>query len=888
MKKKYFNLIITAFVLLISIQSKAQCTFTVPYGGATITSTVAGTSVTLSTCNFGGEYAPATFNVTGPFVFTSNIPTDYITVTDNAYNILAFGATPLSASIPSVGVYYVHFAASGPTTCSTQSTCRITEVKVPLLPCSGAPSAGTVPSSYSICPNSSTNITATGATAASGILYQWQQSPNGTTGWTNVTVGAGFNTAALTTASLTVLTYYRMIITCTTSAQSATTAVVGVNPNLPVAMCYCNTNLGGSGCGSDFIANVSILGTGFNNNSACNSTTLNGTYSSFPPSATTTATLMAGAVYSISINTTGGDIESLWIDYDQSGTFDVGEHTQVTLASTASVATVATFTVPLTALPGSTGLRVRSRLTGNQNGPADACLSFGSGEAEDYVVTIAPAVSCTGTPNAGTAVASSTLVCSASPFNLGLMGATIASGLTYQWQSSPNNTVWTAIAGATTAATSQTISSTTYYRCIVACGTNTAASVSVQVQLLPSPIAGVISGPNNVNASTVNSYTVAPTLGNIQWYQGTSSTGPWTMLAGASASVSNITASPTGTVYYTVVASSPGCVSDTSNAAYTVTVNPMAGDNVCSAILLPLGTTTKRYTVFGCSTQTNEPVPAGGNCTTNITWCNSTLDNTRWFRFVAPASGYVSVWAADFDTQIALWKASSCSNVLSTTTSTLVAANDDDPNYLSTGGVQFSSYLRAGCLTPGATYFIQLDSYSPAVASDSTRVIVTDMGAPLNASFTGLNSTYCQSTTASSLIPATAGGIFTESPSTNTITSFVPSTLGTFTVTYDIYGCLTQSTTVVSVCTSVEAIAEKVNSINVYPNPNNGILNITVSESTKNASIEIYDAVGKLVLSKKLNGTQNAINVSELAGGIYIYKINENNETLKLGKLVKE
>lgn len=49
----------------------------------------------------------------------------------------------------------------------------------------------------------------------------------------------------------------------------------------------------------------------------------------------------------------------------------------------------------------------------------------------------------------------------------------------------------------------------------------------------------------------------------------------------------------------------------------------------------------------------------------------------------------------------------------------------------------FLSFLRAGCLTPGTTYYIQLDSYVAAVPSDSTRLIVTDMGSPLNASFTG-------------------------------------------------------------------------------------------------------------------------------------------------------
>ena len=47
--------------------------------------------------------------------------------------------------------------------------------------------------------------------------------------------------------------------------------------------------------------------------------------------------------------------------------------------------------VPATALLGPTGLWIRSRLNGNPNGPGDACLIFGSGETEDYTVTIGPA-----------------------------------------------------------------------------------------------------------------------------------------------------------------------------------------------------------------------------------------------------------------------------------------------------------------------------------------------------------------------------------------------------------------------------------------------------------------------------------------------------------------
>ncbi len=88
----------------------------------------------------------------------------------------------------------------------------------------------------------------------------------------------------------------------------------------------------------------------------------------------------------------------------------------------------------------------------------------------NIVFNVTPAAACSGTPNAGAAVSSSTnLGCAGTPFTLSLSGATIATGLAYQWQSSPDNTTWTNIAGATTASYSFPISTggNYYFRCLV-------------------------------------------------------------------------------------------------------------------------------------------------------------------------------------------------------------------------------------------------------------------------------------------------------------------------------------------------------------------------------------------------------------------------------------
>jgi hypothetical protein len=323
-----------------------------------------------------------------------------------------------------------------------------------------------------------------------------------------------------------------------------------------------------------------------------------------------------------------------------------------------------------------------------------------------------------------------------------------------------------------------------------------------------SPTVGVISGTTNTTYNSTNQYTVSGYTGTLQWYSGPSGSGPWTAIAGATTTPQNITATMGGTMYLIAVASSSvgGCLDDTTNIAHAVSVF-FPGDDACGSVSLTVGPSSTYYHLTGASVQPGEVFPAAGSCTAQTTWCNNTLDNTRWFQFTAPASGHVIIHAPDFDTQLALWSATNCSGVLSTSTATLVVANDDDPDYIMNGGVQFSSYLHAGCLTPGTVYWLQLDSYSPAISSDSTRLIITDGVTPLNASFTGLNTNYCLPASGSALTPATNGGIFTVNSNTTGITNFSPSAagVGTHTVYYSVSGCRSSSVTTIGNTPSIVA-----------------------------------------------------------------------------------
>ena len=227
---------------------------------------------------------------------------------------------------------------------------------------------------------------------------------------------------------------------------------------------YCTTGLFGTP-GTPWINSVSITGTTLSN---LNTGFPTGGYIAYPATGNTTATLLLGSSYTINVDFAGtAAIASLWIDWNQNNTFDASEWYQLTTNSaTASFS----FTVPLTATPGTTGMRIRSRLSGNTNGSGDACSNFGSGEVEDYTLTIAAPVPCAGTPVAGTAMATPDTVCLGASSVLYLSGQSIASNLSYQWQRF--NTVtsaWDSVGNAPTY-TATNISAATQFRARLKCG----------------------------------------------------------------------------------------------------------------------------------------------------------------------------------------------------------------------------------------------------------------------------------------------------------------------------------------------------------------------------------------------------------------------------------
>lgn len=78
---------------------------------------------------------------------------------------------------------------------------------------------------------------------------------------------------------------------------------------------------------------------------------------------------------------------------------------------------------------------------------------------------------------------------------------------------------------------------------------------------------------------------------------------------------------------------------------------------------------------------------------------------------------------------------------------------------------------------------------------------------------------------------------------------------------------------------------ESVSNFKVFPNPSNGLYNISTTEQT---SVSIYDLVGKLIMNTEINTGTSTINIYNLPAGVYflnyIGKENNTNGTIKLIK----
>ncbi len=469
--------------------------------------------------------------------------------------------------------------------------------------------------------------------------------------------------------------------------------------------------------------------------------------------------IVLGETYpiSVTVGATGTTYVAVWIDYNQNGIFDASEYTNLGTTTGGTINT--NITIPLSATTGYTKMRIRTAL----NTPltsANACLDYSFGETEDYEISIIP-VPCT-------------------PASTDCSQDDIITNVTFG--SISNNTTCSSAGYSSYTTLASTISQGLTYPISVTIGPGGTEYVAAWIDYNQNGIfeSAEFSTLGTTTGGTVNS----------------SITPPSTAVAGKTKMRIRVRYSVPLTAADACIGYNYGETED-----YTVIIH-VAGDDVCSAIPLSFGTS-GIYSTLGATVETGEPVPPVTGCNTQDGWCNNILENSIWFSFVAPPSGRVSIASPGFygfptrpgfDTQLALWNAADCDALLNGGAE-LVAANDNVtvPN--------FTSMLTVNCLTPGTTYYVQLDGNDGV--SEPTKIILTDLGT-INASFTGLDSSFCANHGVVTLIPVTTGGEFFGAEVTDSLFSPSMAGPGTYIISYVVNGCYTTSdTTIVNAVPSV-------------------------------------------------------------------------------------
>lgn len=76
-------------------------------------------------------------------------------------------------------------------------------------------------------------------------------------------------------------------------------------------------------------------------------------------------------------------------------------------------------------------------------------------------------------------------------------------------------------------------------------------------------------------------------------------------------------------------------------------------------------------------------------------------------------------------------------------------------------------------------------------------------------------------------------------------------------------------------CHGPNAVATLINepNLNIYPNPANNILHITLTDANQLSELRLYDCTGRLVLQKYAGGNQTTLAVDGLAQGVYLLRV---------------
>lgn len=188
--------------------------------------------------------------------------------------------------------------------------------------------------------------------------------------------------------------------------------------------------------------------------------------------------------------------------------------------------------------------------------------------------------------------------------------------------------------------------------------------------------------------------------------------------------------------------------------------------------------------------------------------------------------------------------------------------------------------------TSSATYTVMGTASGCSGSSTVAVSVVANPTITVNASST----TICAGSTATLTANGNGAAYLWSTGAMTPVITVTPATTTSYTVgTANSSSCTATTSIMITVntCTGIEELSGA--TINVYPNPNNGVLNISVSsELASNSTIQIFDALGKLVIAQNLVSEHTTVNTSALSNGVYIFKVMNGETPVKIGRMIKQ
>ena len=348
--------------------------------------------------------------------------------------------------------------------------------------------------------------------------------------------------------------------------------------------------------------------------------------------------------------------------------------------------------------------------------------------------------------------------------------------------------------------------------------------------------------------------------------------------AGGTASLAVV--NPASSTIYTVTGATAGC-SSTQTISLHVIITPTvlastSSGAICSGATINLTATgAGSYTWLPGSAMTASITATPTTSTTyTVTGKNLTCSNSKT---VSVTVNQIPVLTFTVNPSNAL---------LCTTgaTATLTAAGTSTA-YLWSGGVNTASIVVA----PSATSSYTVTGINSC--GSTTTVIPVSVAKTPTISAASSSILSCADNAVVLTTDATPGVSYLwNTGATTSSISVSPGQTTTYTVT-GTNACGTATATIVQsvfTCTGIQDLTTT-GEVNIYPNPANDYINITIPASltSVNTTIEVTDALGKVIMKHLLTEDTTTLNTDILNEGVYFFKVSSNNQIIKIGKVLK-